>query len=70
MSEADLNRANIGKKRKFLPNHLRDKIAKANKSHGEPYRGRNGDFHTGLIPPMNVSIFCAESFLESNAKPN
>jgi hypothetical protein len=54
LSQSDLTRVNIGKKRKYQPNNTKDSIAKLNKAKGNPYRGRNGHFNPGIQPPQQV----------------
>jgi len=54
LSQADTNRQNIGKKRPSHPEETKDFTAKKNRNSGDPYRGRNGLFHPGILPPEQV----------------
>jgi len=55
LSNADLNRSNIGKKPKIQPERSKDKFFTKAKSRGEPYKGRNENFNPGLLPPLDAS---------------
>lgn len=55
MSTADINRRNIGKKRKINPDAWKDRARKALRDAGQPYVNRSGQQKQGKSPPKEVS---------------
>lgn len=56
-SQADVVRLNQGKRRSIDPFNHKDEVAKRNRNSGDPYRGRDGHLHPGILPPSYVSMF-------------
>lgn len=55
VSAADINRQNIGKKRKSNIMAWKDRARKALRDAGQPYTARNGQQKEGKHPPKEVS---------------
>lgn len=56
LSAADIVRLNQGKKREIHPENNKDVVAKKNRNSGDPYRGRDGKHHPGILPPTGVLL--------------
>lgn len=55
MSAADINRQNVGKKRRANMNEWKDRARKSLRDAGKPYVNRRGEQKRGKSPPKAVS---------------
>lgn len=56
LTPADIERLNQGKRRHrpIHPQNDKDYVAKKNRNAGLPYKGQDGNFHPGILPPVGV----------------
>lgn len=55
LTEADVSRMNIAKRNQIDPLSHKHILRKKNRDTGLPYRGKNGSYHPGILPPSDVS---------------
>ncbi len=55
LTEANLNKMNVSKRRPLHPENDKRCVAKRRKDAGEPYIGKNGVQRPAILPPTAVS---------------